>query len=62
MSEVRREQDKGDLKQSFSNLFSLFKYMLEVVLDRLPNAKILSEEEGVYTVSAEVFGKASICV
>lgn len=29
---------------------------IEAVLDRLPTAKILSEEDGVYTVSAEVFG------
>jgi len=37
-----------------------FKYCgesIEAVLDRLPTAKILEEEDGVYTVSAEVFGK-----
>ena len=37
-----------------------FKYSgpsIEAVLDRLPTAKILDEEDGVYTVSAEVFGK-----
>lgn len=37
-----------------------FKYKgmsVEAVLDRLPTAKILSEENGVYTISAEVFGK-----
>ncbi len=37
-----------------------FKYFgsdIDAVLDRLPTAKILKEEEGVYTVSAEVFGK-----
>lgn len=37
-----------------------FKYRgesIEAVLDRLPTAKILSEEDGVYLVSAEVFGK-----
>lgn len=37
-----------------------FKYSgpdVDAVLDRLPTAKILSEEDGVYTVSAEVFGK-----
>lgn len=36
-----------------------FKYSgssIEAVLDRLPTAQILSEEEGVYTVCAEVFG------
>ena len=26
-------------------------------MDRLPTAQILSEENGVYTLSAEVFGK-----
>ena len=30
---------------------------VEAVLDRLPTAKILDEEDGVYTISAEVFGK-----
>lgn len=30
---------------------------VDAVLDRLPTAKILSEEDGVYTLSAEVFGK-----
>ncbi|MCD7805831.1 MAG: WYL domain-containing protein [Lachnospiraceae bacterium] len=30
---------------------------IDAVLDRLPTAQILSEEDGVYTVSAEVFGK-----
>lgn len=37
-----------------------FKYSgsdINAVLDRLPTAKVLSEEDGVYTVSAEVFGK-----
>ena len=36
-----------------------FKYSgldVDAVLDRLPTAKVLSEEDGVYTVSAEVFG------
>lgn len=36
-----------------------FKYSglsIEAVLDKLPTAKILSEEDGVYTISAEVFG------
>ncbi|MBO5373184.1 MAG: WYL domain-containing protein [Lachnospiraceae bacterium] len=31
-------------------------YSVEAVLDRLPTAKILDEEDGVYTISAEVFG------
>jgi predicted DNA-binding transcriptional regulator YafY len=30
---------------------------IDAVLDRLPTAQILREEEGIYTVSAEVFGK-----
>lgn len=30
---------------------------IDAVLDRLPTAVVLSEKEGVYTVSAEVFGK-----
>lgn len=37
-----------------------FKYRgenVEAVLDRLPTAKILDEEDGVYTIAAEVFGK-----
>lgn len=31
-------------------------YSIESVLDRLPTARILHEEDGKYTVSAEVFG------
>ena len=37
-----------------------FKYCggdIDAVLDRLPTAKILAEDNGIYTVSAEVFGK-----
>ena len=37
-----------------------FKYSgldIDAVLDRLPTAQVLAEEDGVYTVSAEVFGK-----
>ena len=37
-----------------------FKYTglsVEVILDRLPTAKILSEEDGAYLIEAEVFGK-----
>ena len=37
-----------------------FKYSgldIDAVLDRLPTARILAEEDGVYTVQAEVFGK-----
>lgn len=35
-----------------------FKYsgVLEAILDRLPTAKILSEEKGTYTISAETYG------
>ena len=36
-----------------------FKYSglsVEAILDKLPTARILSEEDGVYTISAEVFG------
>ncbi len=32
-------------------------YDIDAVLDRLPTAQVLDEEGGVYTVSAEVFGK-----
>ena len=32
-------------------------YDNDAVLDRLPTAKVLSEEDGVYTVEAEVFGQ-----
>lgn len=37
-----------------------FKYLgenVEAILDRLPTAKILDEEEGIYTIAADVFGK-----
>ena len=37
-----------------------FQYLgtdIDAVLDRLPTAQVLSEEDGIYTVSAEVFGK-----
>lgn len=37
--------------------FKYYGYSIEAVLDRLPTAKILAEEDGVYTISAEVFGK-----
>ena len=33
---------------------------IDAVLDRLPTAKVLSEENGVYTVSAEVLGEEGI--
>ena len=31
-------------------------YAVEAILDRLPTAKIISEENGKYIISAEVFG------
>ena len=37
-----------------------FKYLgesVEAVLDRLPTAKVIGEEDGAYVVVAEVFGK-----
>ncbi len=37
--------------------FRFFGENVEAVLDRLPTARILSEEDGVYTIAAEVFGK-----
>lgn len=37
--------------------FQYFGTDIDAVLDRLPTAQILSEENGIYTVSAEVFGK-----
>jgi len=32
-------------------------HSVEAILDRLPTAKIESEKEGTYTITAEVFGK-----
>lgn len=37
--------------------FKFFGENIEAVLDRLPTAQILDEEDGVYTIAAEVFGK-----
>lgn len=37
--------------------FKYYGYSVEAVLDRLPTATILSEDNGVYIISAEVFGK-----
>lgn len=37
--------------------FKFFGENVEAVLDRLPTAQILSEEDGAYTIAAEVFGK-----
>lgn len=36
--------------------FTYSGYSVEAVLDRLPTAKIIAEEDGVYTITAEVFG------
>lgn len=36
--------------------FKYFGYDVNAILDRLPTAKILDEKEGIYTISAEVFG------
>lgn len=30
---------------------------VDAMLDRLPTAKALSEKQGIYTITAEVFGK-----
>lgn len=38
----------------------MFKYCgadVDAVLDRLPTANIVDEEDGTFTISAEVFGK-----
>lgn len=37
--------------------FQYFGNDIDAILDRLPTAKILSKENGVYTIGAEVFGK-----
>lgn len=37
--------------------FRYYGYDVDAVLDRLPTAEILSEEDGVYTIEAEVFGQ-----
>lgn len=44
----------GDLQQI---KFRFKGESVEAVLDRLPTAKIMDETDGVYTISAEVFGK-----
>ena len=38
-------------------IFNYKGYSIEAVLDKLPTAKIEKEDNGVYTISAEVFGK-----
>lgn len=37
--------------------FKYFGMSVEAVLDRLPTAKVIAQEDGAYTVTAEVFGK-----
>jgi hypothetical protein len=37
--------------------FKYFGPSVEAVLDRLPTAQIISEENGVFTIKAEVFGE-----
>lgn len=37
--------------------FRYYGYDVDAVLDRLPTAEILSEEDGVYTIEAEAFGQ-----
>lgn len=58
--------EEGEFRKRIQFMYSgklqkvMFKYSgenIEAVLDRLPTAKILDEEDGVYTVAAEVFGK-----
>ena len=58
--------EEGEFRKRMQFMYSgklqkvKFKYSgssIEAVLDRLPTAKILDETDGVYTVSAEVFGK-----
>ncbi len=36
--------------------FTYSGYSVEAVLDRLPTAQIIDEKDGVYTITAEVFG------
>ena len=40
-----------------SRVLSLYSPDIDAILDRLPTAVILDEQDGVYTLSAEVFGK-----
>lgn len=56
--------DEGEFRKRVQFMYSgqlktvRFKYrgILEAILDRLPTARILSEENGVYTISAETYG------
>lgn len=58
--------EEGEFRKRIQFMFGgklqrvVFKYKgasVEAVLDRLPTARILAAESGVYTISAEVFGK-----
>ena len=58
--------EEGELRKRIQFMYGgklqkvKFKYSgldIDAILDRLPTAKILAEEDGIYTVSAEVFGK-----
>lgn len=37
--------------------FEYIGYSIEAVLDRLPTARIISEEDGKFVIQAEVFGE-----
>jgi hypothetical protein len=41
----------------YNPIIKYFGNDIDAILDMLPTAEILDEENGVYTVSAEVFGK-----
>lgn len=58
--------EEGELRKRIQFMYGgklqrvRFKYLgndIDAILDRLPTAKILAEEDGIYTVIAEVFGK-----
>ena len=56
--------DEGEFRKRVQFMYSgplktvRFKYsgVLEAILDRLPTARILGEENGVYTIAAETYG------
>ena len=61
----RDKFDDGEFRKRVQFMYSgelrkvKFEYSgpaIEAVLDRLPTAKILAEKDGVYTISAEVYG------
>lgn len=58
--------EEGELRKRIQFMYGgklqkiKFEYLgldIDAILDRLPTAQIISEDNGVYTVSAEVFGK-----